>query len=317
MFFERDLNIKQKTMLDMFTNMLLNDLQVNINGKQKSTFGFEIEFLPVEIIDIKQVERICLILPGLGFKNSANGFISDTGLCITFEPGGQIEFCSPPIEGSDFPRFDDFLNQIAETNGKIFKRLGIKYRCTSFIPNRGGIDLCLEGTRYRFMHKRFKTSGTRGREMMKGTAAVHLHAGLQSLKELPAVYKTFCRLSKNKDFSMSDERRDIWQNTDPERCKMPDIDINHIENNPGRLIKGIVHHALSVEDLYSSIPLYETNNIGFDYFKEHLTTLFPDVRLNLKGPSLELRTPDSRPLPEMAKTWSKFISIVGALPDII
>lgn len=316
MFFERDLNIKQKKMLDMFTESLLTDLQVNISGKKKTTFGFEIEFLPVEIINIKQVEKICLILPELGFRNSGNGFLSDTGLCITFEPGGQIEFCSPPIKGSDFVKFDDFLNQIAETNGKIFKRLGIKYRCTSFIPNRAGIDLCLEGTRYKFMHKRFKTSGTRGREMMKGTAAVHLHAGLKSINELPVIYKTLCMLSKSKDFSMSDERRDIWRHTDTARCSMPDIDINNIGNNPGRLLRGIVHHALCVEDLYSSIPLYEMNDIGFDYFKEHLTTLFSDVRLNLKGPSLELRTMDSHPLPEMAEKWPKFVSIIRALPDI-
>jgi len=315
MIFERNLRPKQKKMLDMFTDRLIADLKVKINGKKKTTFGFEIEFLPVEIIDIKQVEKICLILPELGFRNSENGFLSDTGLCITFEPGGQIEYCSPPIVGSDFVRFDDFLNQIAETNGKIFKKLGIKYRCTSFIPNREGIDLCLKGVRYKFMHKRFKTSGTRGREMMKGTAAVHLHAGLKSIKELPAIYKTFCRLSKSKDFSMSDERLDIWRHTDPARCRMPDIDINNIDNNPGRLLRGIVHHALSVEDLYRSIPLYEMHDIGFDYFKEHLTTLFSDVRLNLKGPTLELRTPDSHPLPEVAEQWPKFVSIIEALPD--
>lgn len=301
-----NLSEKQKKMLDLFTSKLLTELQLNKNIS-KTTFGFEIEFLPADIIGIKDVHNIELILPELGFRDTSGLFLSDSGLSVAFEPGGQIEFCSPPIESGDALKFTDLLNQIAETNKKIFNRLSIKYLATDFMPGRADIKLCLKEPRYKCMHKRFKTSGTRGREMMKGTASIHLHAGLRSIDEIPVIYKTLCRLSVSKEFAKSAERKNIWLNTDPTRCGLPNLEQI---NTPHSVIKSIVHHALCAEDLYKSKPLYHMHEITFDYFKKHLTTIFTDVRLNLKGPTIELRTLDSMPLQKMAEKWRMFTSII-------
>ena len=144
--------------------------------------------------------------------------------------------------------------------------------------------------------------------MMKGTASVHLHIALRSLKEMPLIYRTLCRLSHDDEFAMSIERRHIWNNTDAPRCGMPLIDGNRTLE-PGRLIREIIHHALCADDLYENIPVYELKDLTFDYFLSHLTTIFTDVRLNMKGPTLELRTPDSLPLPDFIGKWKLFTSI--------
>jgi hypothetical protein len=44
-----------------------------------------------------------------------------------------------------------------------------------------------------------------------------------------------------------------------------------------------------------------------------MTTLFTDVRFNLKGPTLELRTLDSIPINEFIPKWNIFISSLETL----
>ena len=297
----------QKNILSNFTDLLLAELGARIKGTNTS-YGFEIEFLPLNAMDLKQVEELYKLLPELGFSKEEDHFLSNTGMIITFEPGGQIEYCSPPLGVDDSELFNKLLKQIAKINAEILNRLGIQYIATGFIPGRGGSPLCLQMERYRKLHQRMPFSGTRGREMMKGTASVHLHIALRSLKEMPLIYRTLCRLSHDDDFAMSIERRHIWNNTDASRCRMPLIDGSRTLE-PGRLIREITHHALCAEDLYENIPVYELKDLNFDYFLSHLTTIFTDVRLNMKGPTLELRTPDSLPLPDFTGKWKLFTSI--------
>ena len=297
----------QKNILSEFTDLLLAELGARIKATN-TTCGFEIEFLPLNAPDLKQMEELRQLLPELGFSKKEDHFFSNNGLLITFEPGGQIEYCSPPLGIDDFELFNKIVNQIAKINAEILNRLGIQYRATGFMPGRADSPLCLQAERYRKLHQRMAFSGTRGREMMKGTASVHLHIGLRSLEEMPLIYRTLCRLSQDDEFAMSRERRHIWNNTDASRCKMPLIDRDRTLE-PRRLLYEITHHALCAEDLHENVPVYELNNLTFDYFMVHLTTIFTDVRLNLKGPTLELRTPDSLPLPDFIGKWKLFTSI--------
>ena len=299
--------MEKKDILYLFKKQLYSELKDKIKAKH-TTFGFEIEYLPSRIIGLAHMERLYQLLPELGFYNNGNSFISDSGLFVAFEPGGQIEFGSPPLLGSDMALFRQMLQCIETTKEKIFDKLNIKYLSTGYISGRSDIPLCLQTNRYRTLHNRLSRTGTRGKEMMKGTASVHLHVGFRSMEEIWLTYRMLTCMSKGNEFAMSKERRDIWNHTDPVRCNMPLINLNSV-NTTEELLGHLIHYALCSEDLYLNIPVYELTDLTFDYFKTHMSTIFTDVRLNLKGPTMELRTLDSMPVSDMEKKWKHFTSV--------
>ncbi|MBS0013128.1 MAG: hypothetical protein KFF46_04080, partial [Desulfobacterales bacterium] len=52
----------------------------------------------------------------------------------------------------------------------------------------------------------------------------------------------------------------------------------------------------------------KTADTSFETFLYHMTTIFTDVRFNLKGTTLELRTLDSMPMDAFRQRWLQFIS---------
>ncbi len=145
--------------------------------------------------------------------------------------------------------------------------------------------------------------------MMKGTASIHLHASIRNTAEVPRLLTLLTYMAKSEDFKMLSDRRDIWNKTDFSRCGMPygnfDYDVDQ-----KIIIDEIVRVALNADDISENKPFYMTNYISFESFLYHLTTIFADVRLNMKGPTLELRTLDSMPVSRFKGKWKKFISMV-------
>ncbi len=299
-------DLKQKILHD-YTNLLFIKIEEKL-GTSHSTYGFEFEFLPDRLMDLDQMENLKFFLQKEGLIKYESGFIAENGLIITFEPGGQIEYSSPPVAMENFKQFEDILVQVQHINSMILKKLNIKYMSTGYISDRSDAPLCLKGERYIHLHKRLGFSGTMGREMMKGTASVHLHTGLISMDDIPLIYKTLSLMAKSREFGMSQKRREIWENTDPLRCNMPEIDFNNTDARG--VLEKIVHHALSAPDLYANIPVYEMDNSTFDSFLIHLSTIFTSVRLNMKGPTFELRTLDSMPAKKMFEKLKLFIEVL-------
>jgi len=62
--------------------------------------------------------------------------------------------------------------------------------------------------------------------------------------------------------------------------------------------------------LGEDVPFADSSDVSFDAFLCHMTTLFTDVRFNLKGPTLELRTMDSMPLEGFRRRWHLFVSLL-------
>ena len=150
-------------------------------------------------------------------------------------------------------------------------------------------------------------NGGRGLEMMKGTASIHLHIRLRSLNEMVPLFRLLQKLSKDPDFAMSASRRAIWDETEPSRCRFPVI--GKLENEK-MLLAHLIRHALSALDLSRRIPFVQLKEQSFADFLIHLTTIFTDVRLNLKGPTFELRTMDSLPAEDFIKRWRRFVAEV-------
>lgn len=288
-----------------YSDRLMNMIRQS-NGNRPKTYGFEYEFVAGKPLSLERMKELFNFLPDCGFQPDANGFMSTSGMTVAFEPGGQIEYCSPPLLPDNMDLFHQLLELIESTNSAIRQRLDIDYQATGYIPGRKDTPLCLASNRYIKMHNRFLTTGTRGLEMMKGTASIHLHVLIRNFRELSPIFYQLKALANSKDFRMSDERRNIWDNTDPVRCGQP-YGNSRKHLNSTELLDEMVCFALNAETIGENIPFHETKDLGFDVFLCHLTTIFTDIRFNIKGPSLEMRTLDSMPLHFFVSKWEKFV----------
>ncbi len=267
------------------------------------TYGFEYEFLPDRILNQNDMFRLYAFLHSAGYRLD-NGVHLKGERRIAFEPGGQIEYLSPPLIASDNIKFNETLDWIQDTNRVIENETGIRYIGTDYIPGRYSAPLLLTSERYSRMHDRFLKVDSRGPDMMKGTAAIHLHAALTSREDLEVMYPFFCEMASSEEFGMSGSRREIWNRTDNCRCRLPDV---NLENGALSILEDIVEFVLEAVELQSSKRFRTIEGKSFTDFLDHLTTIFTDVRVNVKYATLELRTPDSRPLEEFPYLWQKFV----------
>ncbi len=289
-----------------FTRRFLEVLAAPLPKRQR-TYGFEYEFLPhrpMEIKDLAEVENLltCFGQPG------KNGVYFENGTSVAFEPGGQLEYCSPPLLPHDEAAVEELINFILDINDLIKRRLGIEYLARGYMPGRKDAPLCLTSGRYVNLHRRLAKSGTRGHEMMKGTAAIHLHVAICSMDEVLPLFYRLCELTGNEMFKMSEVRRDIWNRTDNTRCGMPPCCIESM-NDPSVLIDRLVRFGLKAVALGEEKPFYLASDRSFEAFLYHITTIFTDVRFNLKGTTFELRTLDSMPVKEFKSRWYRFIEL--------
>lgn len=296
-------------LLEEFKRQYLSVLS-ELTGDGPCSYGFEYEFLPVRPLSINDVNAVSGCLKEMGFIPTAKGFIwEDTGMRIEFEPGGQIEYCSPPLWAGENPVFEKLMANIRQTNSEIRDRLGIEYIATDYLPGRAKAPLCLTSERYRQLHKRLSRVGSRGLEMMKGTASIHLHVVISKFKNLLPLFNELCELSIDRHFRMSRDRRNIWDHTDPSRCGIPPCCFANLQT-PDELIYRLIGFALRAEVLGEDVPFAESTDRSFTAFLDHMTTIFTDVRFNLKGPTLELRTLDSMPIPQFRLKWKRFVQMM-------
>lgn len=276
------------------------------------TYGFEYEFLPRQPFCPEDMDRVARLLPELGFVPEGAEFKADSGLRVNFEPGGQIEYISPPLSSADDAGFHGLIASVERTNAAIHERLGIEYIGVGYLPGRADAPLCLMNDRYVHLHHRLSRVGARGLEMMKGTASIHLHVVISNFHEVLPIFNTLCGLAVSDEFKMSPDRRCIWDQTDVDRCGIPPCCFETLPT-PDALIERLIQYAVSAAVLGEDVPFDQSANPSFESFLYHMTTLFTDVRLNLKGPTLELRTLDSMPTNRFAFVWRRFIACLETI----
>jgi gamma-glutamylcysteine synthetase len=290
-------------------------LESRIAGRSKRTFGFEYELLGENPLSPEDFKRVQNSIPYPAFSKKNGLLISDEGMYITFEPGGQLEFSSPPMHAAELSLFDSLLTTIKNTVGEVREKASVNYLPVPYMPDRAVAPMLLDAKRYHDLHSLLGKVSDRGREMMKGTASIHLHVSLMSFDELLPMWTFMCSLSLKNGFSMGDQRRDIWNKTDPSRCGLScaaSLDISSSDI----LLENLICFALNALDLHSGIPFGSIDPYpSFDDFLVHFSTIFTDVRLNTKGMTLELRTLDSRPLHMFRGTWITFLNMVQHAMD--
>lgn len=298
-------NETPESLVEKFTPLLMDTIEKRM-PRIKQTFGFEYEFMPDRILDLTDMEDLYAFLHNRGFECKDGAFVDRGGMVVTFEPGGQIEYHSVPLLKEDSKAFSEALEEIRWINEIIEKHLGIRYIPIAYIPGRGDAPLCLTSERYVNLHNRLGHSGKRGREMMKGTASIHLHVVIRYMEEIVPLFLKLKQLVFSDPFAMSDQRRSIWDQTDACRCGLPFGPV-HKTDEPGRVIREFVTAAVHADVLGEERPFYQIRDQSFDNFLSHFTTIFTDIRLNAKGPTLELRTPDSVPFERFETMWYDFM----------
>lgn len=290
-------------------------IEKRITGRRERTFGFEYELIADKPLSSEDFKRVKSTLPSLGFPEKNGQVICNEGMYITFEPGGQIEFSSPPLGVNDMEIFDSLLSSINSTIKGIRKKTSVHYLPVPYIPDRGTAPMLLEARRYQDLHTLLGKASDRGREMMKGTAAIHLHVSLMNFDELLRIWAFMCALSRETGYAMGEQRRDIWNRTDPSRCGLSCAGSEDISSSD-ILFEKLICFALRALDLQRGVPFGNMNpRPYYEEFLIHFTTIFTDVRLNIKGMTLELRTLDARPLHMFRGTWITFLDMVQRVMD--
>ncbi len=285
-------------------------VESRIAERNHREFGFEYELIADKPMSGEDFEKVKRSLPALGFIEKDHKIICDEGMYITFEPGGQLEFSSPPLGADEMDKFDILLDIIDRTVKGVKKTASVNYIPVPYMKDRGKAPMLLQAKRYHDLHTLLGSISDRGREMMKGTAAIHLHVSLINFDELLRIWAFMCALSREEDFAMGEQRRDIWDRTDPSRCGLRCTKSDEIFTSD-ILFEKLICFALRALELNSGIPFGSIRpRPPFEDFLVHFTTIFTDVRLNTKGMTLELRTLDSRPLHMFRGTWITFLDMV-------
>ena len=177
----------------------------------------------------------------------------------TLEPGGQLEWSSPPYKNLNdlsnaFKRHRTLLELIATEHGLRILDLGVE---PNYVPD--DIDL-INQLKYQLMDKNMERRGTLGKWMMRNTASIQVNYDIANEKDLEEmVFVADCLqpvcsyLFSNSPFRnkkpVGDEnfRNIIWENTDGSRCKNL---IDHGINSHRGLIDKYIEYIMTVPGIF-------------------------------------------------------------------
>ncbi|MGH6864766.1 MAG: glutamate--cysteine ligase [Methyloceanibacter sp.] len=245
------------------------------------------------------------------------------GGTITLEPGGQLELSGAPLE--TVHETEEELHQHLAEMGAVARDLGIGFLGLGFAPKHTLADTPLmPKERYRIMMRYMPMVGGHGLDMMFRTATVQVNMDFGNEADMveklrvglalqPVVTALFANspFTEGKANGFQSYRAEVWRDTDPARTGMLPF---AFEDGMG--FERYVDYALDVPMyfVYRDNRYVDVAGASFKDFlsgrlaalpgerprledwADHLTTLFPDVRLKR---FLEMRGADAGPLPQL------------------
>lgn len=253
-----------------------------------------------------------------------NGYLIELkrdGAMVTLEPGGQIELAGGPhktLSGvkDEAEKFYAEFNQIAD-------RLGFGILARGFHPEWTRADIhWMPKERYKIMGPYMEQRSAHGVDMMIRTCGAQINLDFESEADMIKKYRVALGLQpivtalmansstvEGKDSGYKCFRSFIWTETDPERCGVPEFIfsdemsfaryVDYALDVPMYFIRRNGHHinvaGQSFRDfLNGELKGHEGEFPVIEDWHDHLTTLFPEVRLKKY---LEFRGPDSTEAP--------------------
>jgi glutamate--cysteine ligase len=280
--------------------------------------GAEVELIPVEAATGRRCgidsEETLSILPFLrrygreqSWRESLTGkgtpcFTLPSGGTLTFEPGGQLEYSSPPFSSAS--ALLAVLRGVIPPLRAAAASAGIDLLAVGLDPynSEDGAPMLLQARRYERMAEYLARRGPAGARMMRQTAAFQISVDfddepLLRWRVLNAAAPFFVAIFANSPIydgvrtGHQSSRADVWRKLDPSRTGLPYGDDAPVQayldfalGAPAILLPTIEgEHRPFGEWLIRASPTREE-------WHEHLSTLFPEVRP--RG-HLELRSTDA------------------------
>ena len=236
----------------------------------------------------------------------------------TLEPGGQLEWASPPMKSLHEinAKFLEHKIRVSE----IVKREKLKIVDYSldplYIPPE--IEL-IDNEKYRLMDKMFAKTGKLGQWMMRNTSSIQINIDFSSREEAERMaYITDCLspiaslLFANSPFWNSEPsgnqnlRYKIWNNTDSSRCgnlldhgiETPEVLVKkyaqYVQTVPAIFVKDKKGEVISYDNTLGSWlnDLFNQNNLSDEHIQLVLHQIFTHVRFKNV---LEIRGSDRPP----------------------
>ena len=264
------------------------------------------------------------------------------GGAVSLEPGGQLELSGALLENVH-ETYEELRQHLVEV-GEVGRELGIGFLGLGVSPKWTLAETpVMPKERYRIMKRYMPKRGRLGLDMMFRTATVQVNLDFGSeadmVKKLRvglALQSTATALFANSPFTKGrpngyqSYRAEIWRDTDPDRSGLLPFAFE-----PGMGFERYVDYALDVpmyfvyrDERYidvagASFRDFLDGNLAalpgvkptIDDWADHLTTLFPDVRLKR---FLEMRGADAgsfRELGALPALWTGLLYDSGALDE--
>lgn len=262
------------------------------------------------------------------------------GAMVTLEPGGQVEFSGAPHSSLiEMKReADAFYRDLSA----VVDSLGVGVLAVGFHPEwRRDQIHAMPKERYKIMLPYMEKKGRYGVDMMLRTCGAQINLDFSSEADMVKKYRVALGLqpvmtallanssrAEGKDTGYKSYRSLMWTDTDPDRCGVPGFVfekdmgfaryVDYALDVPMYFIMRDGHHVDVAGQSFrgfmnGTLPGFEGQYPSIDDWHDHLTTLFPEVRLKRY---LELRGPDSAAPPliyGMAAFWTGILYDEDAL----
>ena len=280
--------------------------------------GAEVEFIPVESLTGRrcaiETDGVASTLPFLRRYGGTQGwqegrtpkgtpsFNLPLGGTLTFEPGGQIEYSSPPCRSAS--GLLGLLRRVVLPLRAAASGEGIELLALGIDPLNpvAGAALLIDAKRYQRMAEYLARRGPAGALMMRQTAALQVSLDFDDEPWLrwrvlnaaaPYITAIFANspIYAGETTGYQSARAEVWRRVDPARTGIP--------YDEGQPVEAYLEFALNAPAIM--LPTVEGEYRPFgewltradptpDEWRDHLSTLFPEVRP--RG-HLELRSADS------------------------
>lgn len=281
-------------------------------GSADLRVGVEVEAIPVDAATRRPVPPMVPLLRAharaRGWREGRNyagapAFTTGRGGTLSFEPGGQLEYASPPE--ASLGVLDDDVTGVLEPLARTLAREGVVLLARGLDPRTPlpEAQLHLAGDRYTRMDAHYARRGTWGRRMMRQTAALHINvdapgppfeAWRAASAAAPALLAAFANSSRveGRPSGHRSARAAQWRSLDPGRTGIVATSADPVSDYldfalgaDAFLLGGAGVRARPFREWIDRADLAD--------WERHLSTLFPEVRPRRY---LEFRSVDALPL---------------------
>ena len=271
-----------------------------------------------------------------------NEQIGNNGL-YTLEPGGQLEWSSPPFK--DLNHLYASLKKHKELLGNIIETYSLDIVSFGIEPNYSPEDIDLiNQLKYQLMDTNMERNGTMGKWMMRNSASIQINFDIVNEKDLEEmVFVADCLhpicayifsnspRQRGKTVGVKNIRNIVWENTDSLRCRNL---IDHGINYPEQLLDQFIDYMLMVPGIFQLDAvgdivatdqtlgsrlqkLEQSGKIRDEDIKTALHQIFTNVRLK---DLVEVRGSDRTPIGyEMAPVafWTGILTVNSVRDQIL